>query len=204
VWAPHATYMVHFGAHTPARRRRPRPWSTASDAGLPVSAVRGPGRLDEPAVAGDVPRLRAGPELRVSWRRRDRPTCQVRPADDVDAEPVGALRGVDHRKRRERAERTRWTHRLPFPRARRPSRHACARRARAVPRAPRRRGTGRSSRVRRRRAGSRNGHRTAALSAGSRARADRRPHLRDRLHGSRRGGLRVHVRPARFGRGRLR
>jgi thiol-disulfide isomerase/thioredoxin len=104
----------------------------------------------------------------------------------------------------ERAERWRWTHRLPLPRTRRPSRHACARRARAVPGVRRRRATGRRSRARRRRAGPRNGHRTAALSAGSRARADRRPHRRDRLYGSRRRGLRVHVRLVRFGRGRLR
>ena len=85
---------------------------------------RGPGRLDEPTITGDVPWLRAKPELRVPGRPGHRSSCHVRTARHVDAQPMGARRGLDDREGRERAERTGWTHRVPLPRARCQSRDA--------------------------------------------------------------------------------
>ncbi len=126
-------------ARDPAVAGRSRSRGRSRRPGLPRSGwARGAGRLDEPAVAGDVSRLRAGPELRVSRRRRGRTTGEVRPATHADAQPVGAGRGMDDRERRCRAGRRRRAHRLPRARARRPSRPPRAGRAGAVPRAHRR------------------------------------------------------------------
>ena len=108
-------------------------------------------------LAGDVPRLRAGPELRVSRRRRSasRSTYAAR---DAEAQPVGARRATG----RSRAERAcsngadgriafrfhaRDVHLVMGPRE--------PRRVGAVPRAPRRRASRRRARARRRRAGQR-------------------------------------------------
>ena len=85
---------------------------------------RGPSRLDEPTITGDVPWLRAEPELRVQGRSGHRSSCHLRRARHVDAQPMGARRGLDDRERGERAERTGWTHRVPLPRARCQSRDA--------------------------------------------------------------------------------
>ena len=85
---------------------------------------------------------------------------------------------------------------VPLPRSRRQSRHgtAVSRGFGPVRRAHRRRASGRRSRPRRRRARSRHGLRPAALSAGSRARTDQRPHVRDHLPPPRGRGVRVYVR----------
>ena len=40
---------------------------------------------------------RAGSELRFTWRRRDRRAQRLRRTGHVDAQPVGALRGLDDR-----------------------------------------------------------------------------------------------------------
>ena len=69
--------------------------------------VRGAGRLGEPRVAGDLPRLRAGPELRVARRRRARRATHVRRAGSAGAQRVGAGRGLDGRTAGKRAERGR-------------------------------------------------------------------------------------------------
>ena len=74
-----------------------------------------------------------------------------------------------------------------------------SRRARTLPGARRRSAARRRSRTRRGRTGAWNGHRTAALSAGSRPRSDHRPDRRDRLHGSWCRDLRVHLRVGRLG-----
>ena len=116
-----------------------------------ADGLRGAGGLGDPRVARDVPRLRAGSELRV------------RHADELDRRcrlNQWTLDGRldDQEPRASRAERGRGAARVPLPRPRRPSRHgaARARHARAVPRARRRRASGRRSRPRRRRGRARN------------------------------------------------
>ena len=69
-------------------------------------------------LTGDLPRLHASAR---ALRPRAVPTpagCHLRTARIVDAQPVGAIRGLDDREGRERAERTGWTDRVPLSRAR--------------------------------------------------------------------------------------
>ena len=66
-------------------RRRPGP--------VVARRARGAGRLDDPGVAGDLPRLRRRPELRVAGRRELDERAPTR--SGVEAQPVGALRGLD-------------------------------------------------------------------------------------------------------------
>ena len=100
---------------------------------------------------------------------------------------------------RQRAEPSRRRDRVPLPCPRRASRPATtgARDVRAVPSAHRRRTSRRCAWARRGRRRPRNGGPTAALSAGSPAGIDHRPHVRDHLPRSRHRGLRVHLRLAR-------
>ena len=65
---------------------------------------RGPGRLDEPRVARDVPRLPAGSELRVSGWRRARRASHLCGAGSVEAQPLGAVRRLDGREGGDRPE----------------------------------------------------------------------------------------------------
>ena len=57
--------------------------------------LRGAGRLGQPAVARDLPRLRAGAELRIATSPRRRVAAYAMPARW--AQPVGARRGLDDR-----------------------------------------------------------------------------------------------------------
>ena len=62
-----------------------------------AGGVRGPGRLDEPGVARELPRLRAGPELRLTRARRARRASHLHGAGHAQAQPVGARRRLDDR-----------------------------------------------------------------------------------------------------------
>ncbi len=62
-----------------------------------AGGLRGAGRLDEPGVARELPRLRAGPELRLTGARRARRASDVHSAGRAPAQPVGARRRVDIR-----------------------------------------------------------------------------------------------------------
>ena len=64
---------------------------------------RGSGRLGEPGVSRDVPRLRASTWLRISRRCSPRPDSHLRRARTVESEPLGARRGLDDRASGERA-----------------------------------------------------------------------------------------------------
>ena len=119
---------------------------------------RGPGRLGEPEVSRDVPRLPAGSELRLSRWRRARRVSFLRGAGFAEAQRLGALGRLDRREGGQRTEPSRWADRVSLPRPRRQSGLATAdaRGVGAVPR-PRRRSSSRSRpRARRRRRGPRN------------------------------------------------
>ena len=64
-----------------------------------------------------LPRLRAGPELRVRKRRRVRRAAGLRRAGAAGAQPVGAVGELDARAGEERAQRGRRAARVPLPRA---------------------------------------------------------------------------------------
>src|SRR5436190_2239301 len=109
---------------------------------------------------------------------------------------MGFVRRLDGQERSRRAEQGQWTDRLSFSCARSPSRHGpeSAGNSHAISRADRWPGARRCARKRRRRAGQRHGHPTAALSADPANEARHRPAVRDRVSRSGRGGLCVHIR----------
>ena len=105
----------------------------------------GAGRLDEPGLSRDLPRLPAGAEPRLSRRCRVRRASRLRRARVAAAQQLGPGRKLDDRGAGERAERSRRANRLPLPCPRRPSRPALASgHGRPVPRARRRRASRRT------------------------------------------------------------
>ena len=118
----------------PAVAARGRRDGVGDDLVAVVPMASRPGRLGEPGVARDIPRLRAGPEFRLTRPRRTRrapPTT----AGSLKLNRWALSRGLDDRGPGERAEPGQRTDRVPVPRPRRPSRDGRARgRGRAVPR----------------------------------------------------------------------
>ena len=133
--------------------------------GRPPRSTCPPGPLSPESP--DLHRLRASPELCGFGRCGARRTQHLHRPGPVEAQPLGSIGGVDGWEAGERPESSRWAHRVPLPRPRRPSRHgtACARCVCTLPSAHR---------------------------AGSRAGIDHRPHIRDHISCPRRRGLRVH------------
>ena len=107
-----------------------------------------------------------------------------------------ALAGIGRRASDERTRPRRRPNPLPLPRPRHPPRHGPASTGDfcAVPRTHRWWPSRRCSRPRYRPTGPRNRRPTTALSADPSAGNDHRPHVRDHLPRSRRGGVRVHLR----------
>ena len=145
----------------PARRRR-------RGAGAGRGQRRGSaGRLEQPAIAGELRRLRAHRRLRVAAAAAAAigRTCMSVPARL--ALNQWALAGEwTMGKQATVLEQRRRPDRLPLSRARPASRHGCRGQARsgAVPRVDRRAATGRGARPRRRRRRQRHGGRTAPVS----------------------------------------
>ena len=142
----------------PAAAARGRAETTSATTSSPSGRRRrGAGRLGDPGVSRDVPRLPS--KVTTSRRRAASPSTSLDllAAGSVEAQLLGALGRLDGRGARERPQRSRRSDRVPLPRPRRPSRPALATgRRRAVPRAPRRRASRQRARARRRRGRQRN------------------------------------------------
>ena len=115
----------------------------------------GPGRLGQPAITGDLHRLRAHRELRVPRRRVPGKPHAILSPGAAAAQPLGPIRGLDDGGTGRHAERGRRADRLPLPR---PRPHlvmgpAAPGTAGAIPGAHRRAAARRGARRRRRRQG---------------------------------------------------
>src|SRR5580692_1108229 len=98
-----------------------------SDNPVPVDARCGsPGRLGQPGIAGDLHRLRAHRELRISQRCPAGQAPRLYRPGGAETQPLGPIRELDHGGAGRHGERSRRADRLPVPCPRSQPRHGAS------------------------------------------------------------------------------